>query len=175
MRRIVTNGRVDGEADDGPRRHPTLSVHARLAARPIPRVVVWPRRSTLCELLTVGERVRVKHPLPGLAWIDPGSVDLRVPDAAVVGIAIVQMLVLKKPGDTVALFAVVVIIGRSRLESSGAIIAAREGVEDVEACEADGNRICGQGDCVADVVGAARVGLAVREQGNGKITFSVRV
>ena len=72
MARIVLNSRADGETDNGPWRHSALPVHPRLAARLVLRVVVWPGGPTLRELLTIGERVRVEHPLPGLSRLDLG-------------------------------------------------------------------------------------------------------
>lgn len=143
MRRIVLYRSTDGEAENGPWRRPALPVHASLAARLVPWVIVRRRGPTLGDLLAVGERVRGKHQLASLARLDLGRVGLRVPDATVVGRAVVQMLILKEPGDAFALVVVVVIIGISGLEYRGAVVAAREYVADVEACEADGDRARG--------------------------------
>lgn len=168
---VIPFRRVNGKADDASRRRPALAILARLAARLEPRVGALLRVS-LPELSAVRERIRVEHPRRVLALLDCRKVGLRVPHAAVVGLGVVQVLVPEEPGHSAGLLDVAVVVVDvvcTVLEAS--VVVLRKDVADIEARVGHWHGARGQRDGVADVVGIARVALAVREQSDGEIAM----
>ena len=110
---------VNGEANDGSWRRPALAVLFCLAARFEPRVSTL-FRVALAKLSAIGERIRVEDPRRIFTLFDFRHVGLRVPDAAIIGLGVVQILILQEPGDAVGLLNItmaVVDVGRRILEA----------------------------------------------------------